>query len=69
MQERIEPVNPATRETEAEAGSDAPLALEASGEPALCFSHLSEAARRARASHPAYASRFPARYCEPPQPA
>jgi hypothetical protein len=67
MQERKEPVSPATRETEAELGSDTPAAIESCGEPALCFAHLSDAARRARASHPAYAGRFPAQPFEPPQ--
>lgn len=69
MQERIKPVSPPVREIEAEPGSKAPGALESPGEAVLCFAHLSEAARRARASHPAYAGRFPARCCEPPQPA
>lgn len=67
MQERMEPVSPATRETDVEAGSDAPVSLESCCEPALCYADLSDAARRARASHPAYAGRFrvPAQPCKP----
>ena len=67
MQERMEPVSPAVRESEAEPGTDAPVAFDSCGEPALCFAHLSDAARRARAAHPAYAGRFPAQPHEPPQ--
>ena len=66
----MEPVTPTGRECEAERRGDRPAALDSCGEPALCHSDLSDAARRARACHPAYANRirFPVRPGEPSVP-
>jgi hypothetical protein len=58
MQERTEPVSPAACESDAERTGESPATLELCGEPALCFADLSDAARRARACHPAYAGRI-----------
>lgn len=64
----MELVTPAGRESDAERRSgDRPAALYSCGEPALCYSDLSDAALWARACHPAYSSRirFPVRPGEP----
>ena len=58
MQERMEPVSPAACESDAERCGDRPAALECWGEPVLCYTDLTDAARWARACHPAYAGRF-----------
>ena len=64
----MEPVTPTGCDSEVERRiTDRPAALDSCGEPALCYSDLSDAARWARACHPAYANRirFPIRLGEP----
>ncbi|HEY8201800.1 MAG TPA: hypothetical protein VII47_10635 [Actinomycetota bacterium] len=55
-------------ESDAERCGDRPAALECCGEPVLSSADLSDAARWARACHPAYAGRirFPLRLSDPP---
>jgi hypothetical protein len=64
-----DPVSAASWESGTERSSDPPVSLESCSEPALCYADLSDAARRARACHPAYVGRIRAlvRPCEPPR--
>jgi hypothetical protein len=64
----MEPVSCAACESDAERGRDHSTALESSAQSALRYRDLSDAARWARACHPAYAGRlrFPVRLNDPP---